>query len=157
MNNFAPNVDLLTFDLYPRVQDTKEILKLIKGRNLKETFVVYLLDKDAKMDLNGQIELLRKIFGALKFDLDNDIIHLDATKDGVACFNEVEKLWPIKFFVSFGVSPKILGLNINVRYYQPIKLGDTVMVFSECLSEVGQKKEKKLALWKALQATFLKD
>ncbi len=157
MENFALSADLLNFDLYPSLQDNAEYFKKIEGSNQKETFVVYSLNNDQGNAVEDQLSLLKKIFGALKFDLDKDTIHFNVTSDFLPSFNRVEKKWPVKFLVCFGISPMALGININVNYYQPVPLGDTIMIFSEDLSELSRRKEKKKALWMALKATFFKD
>lgn len=54
--------------------------------------------------------------------------------------------------LAFGISPKRLGLNINVGGYQLIKTdNDIAFVFTHKLDKINEDKTKKLRLWNILK------
>lgn len=55
----------------------------------------------------------------------------------------------------FGLTPSQLGYTFQAPLYQPFRMGDRQFLFSDSLRDISADKNKKAALWKALQILFI--
>lgn len=135
----------------------RSIEKRCLGENEKGLLVIFEAEKESP-----ELRIfLEKILSAVNFDLQKDVLLLNITAGETLSFNKLCKTKNISHLLSFGVIPKRLGLNFEINLYRPFEHKDKTYLFAEDLQtifEERQKGEKKraIALWKALQALFLK-
>ncbi len=138
------------------LKEPKEILQKCKGSNQKKLLVVY----NEKDESPERIEFLKKILGAAKFDIDEDILLLKLTQKEPFSFvalraNVANHLGGIDSLLVFGFEPTHFGLNLDVQKYQPFRFYDCGFLFADGLSVLENEKQLKGALWQGMQELFL--
>ncbi len=101
------------------------------------------------------LDLLRRIFTAIKLDLDKDACLIFAPKDFV--LTRISTPPRDKIMLVFGLKPLNLGLNLKYNPYRASVLGQVTYLFSESLAVVASRQESKKQLWTALQNLFLSE
>lgn len=111
--------------------------------------LVIALNQNAK----GIIEMdtLQKIIAAIGYDLDKDVILLD---NQLVSSMELHQQYQVKAVISFGVPLSNLGINVEAKLYEPIKIREISILKVEDLSLIAQDKNKKLLLWNSLKLMF---
>lgn len=134
------------------VKEPKEILEKCKGSNQKKLLVVYN-EKDENPERK---EFLKKILGAAKFDIDEDIFLLKLTNKEPFSFIALRTIAAnnIDNLLVFGFKPTHFGLNIEMQKYQPTHFYDCGFLFADTLSDLENKKELKGALWQSMKELF---
>lgn len=131
--------------------EPSEVLKSIKGTNEKGLFILLNTENDAEQHL----ELLKKILGAIQYQLDQDAaLYLCTNKDAFKLIDLSKKL-NIQQVLSFGISPKNLGIHQHFELYQPKKINEITFLFGHQLNDIANQTTYKGALWDALQTMFL--
>ena len=65
--------------------------------------------------------------------------------------NSYVRQFAIQKVISFGISPKDIGLQINPSAYRLIEMEALKLVFSHKISSLNSDKQKKIKLWNTLQ------
>lgn len=109
-------------------------------------------DEPGEPDRDG---FLRKIFAAAQINLEQDAL-LASVPPGtpLSILPTLKAKQPAQVLV-FGLSPKMLGLTLNVPVYQPFDFYGATFLFAEKLSLLEPDKARKAQLWRALQTLFL--
>lgn len=97
-------------------------------------------------------DLMQNIIKAIGFNLAN-MNSLTLTPEDNIKFTILQEKIGFQQLMSFGVSPKQLGLNIIAPLYHPLFINNTEILFSENLTELT-KKDKKKRLWQSLKQMF---
>ena len=149
--NDVLNSDFLDFKLFP-IAEPKILLKQSIGENNKGLLVI-ILEDETRPEL---LPFLTKILAAVQYNLEADAKVLKITNQTVFSLmnvcSQLEK--EVKDVIFFGQHPKQVGLNLQVKKYQPIAIGGERILFADDLAEVHDDLEKKKLLWGCLQAIF---
>ncbi|MFK7934859.1 MAG: hypothetical protein AB8G22_15225 [Saprospiraceae bacterium] len=111
---------------------------------------------DYSDDTTEQIDFLRKIMSAAKFDLDTDVALIQLKNQQDWQFVSYQRQSQPKYCISFGVTPQRMGLQFNTQPYQPFSYADCTFLFAHPLANLQENVAYKGALWKCLQHLFLK-
>lgn len=132
----------LDFDQY-QIPDSIDI----KGQNIPDE--VKLISICEKEDGDKHRGLLDKILGSLG-NVKYHSIYVDS--DEMLRVSEMGLNKEGLILLAFGVSPKRLGLNMNVAGYQLIRTDNGLsFVFTHKLEKIDEDKSKKLRLWNILK------
>ncbi|MEM6316710.1 MAG: hypothetical protein AAF960_03515 [Bacteroidota bacterium] len=130
------------------VADTAQLEKEFQGKVDKGVFICFLTE-DVEL-----IPFLTKVLGAVKLDLENDVLVLQKTPDNNFSFSSVAKAKGITKALFFGVSPKDVGFQAALKKYTLTTLGDFTILFADSLAEISNQQALKKQLWVALQQLF---
>lgn len=132
------------------LQEVDEVIKKCTGSNQKKLLVVYNLDKtEAK-----NIEFLKKILSAAKFDIQDDILLLGTTPKQGFSFISMRTKVALDNLLVFGFPPSFLGLNLDISTYQPTHFNHCGFLFADDLSLLESNKQLKGALWNGMKELF---
>ena len=133
------------------INEPSEVLKSVKGSNNKGLFILLNTENDAEQHL----DLLKKILGAIQYQLDQDAaLYLCTPKEAFKLI-DLSKKMNIQYVISFGISPKNLGVNQYFELYKAKQVGEMNMLFAHNLNDIATQTKLKGALWGALQGIFL--
>lgn len=104
-------------------------------------------------DLEKHSALLYKIFSAVGINLENHPGLLELEK-GQQTNAQRHSSTDTKQVISFGISPSNLGLNGVFSGYNIYQTETFKLLLSHSLAQLAEKKERKKALWDALQQMF---
>lgn len=141
----------LDFDYYDIAPDEKLGLRTrLLGKNKKKLLI--LTTKEDAEDDNAKTTL-KAILNAIKFDMEEDCAILP--------FNPNESIPFQKFpldacdqIISFGISPKQMGLQIQHHMYTSLKILEKELLFADSISLIAKDVSKKKLLWAALKSIF---
>ena len=129
----------------------------ITGSGQKGVIILF----ESEEDNPELISFLSKILSAVQLELakDANLIHLKAS-EGIN-FSGLCQQKDVAYLLSFGISPQRLGLQLNYQKYIPFQFKECQFLFADQLPLIFEERQeggKKMsgALWKALQALFLK-
>jgi len=148
-SNFILNPDFFATNLYI-VSDEKKSELNLRGSNQKQLVIVYRA-VGAPMDET----FLTKILGAVQYDLKQDTTLIELREDQNFSFQNISKTLAPRHLISFGLTPKELGLNLTNQLYQPKSIGNCSFLFANNLVEISKDTNKKAALWSCLQSMFI--
>ncbi len=148
-SNFILNPDFFSTNLYIVSDEKKSALNLL-GSNQKHLIIVYRTDK-TEFDKT----FLEKILGAVHYDLEQDTTLIELREDQNFSFQNISKSLTPRHFISLGIPPKELGLNLTNHLYQIRNIENCSFLFTNSLSEIEKDKNKKAALWGCLQTMFI--
>jgi len=132
------------------LQDIEEVIKNCEGSNQKKLLVVY---NSYKTEAES-IEFLKKILGAAKFDIQDDILLLGTTSKQGFSFISMRTKVAFDNLLVFGFPPSYLGLNLDITTYQPVHFNDCGFLFADDLSLLESDKQLKGALWLGMKELF---
>jgi len=132
------------------LQEIDEVIKNCKGSNQKKLLVVYNSNKTKAESM----EFLKKILGAAKFDIQDDILLLGTTSKQGFSFISIQTKVPFDNLLVFGFPPSYLGLNLDLKTYQPIHFNNCGFLFADDLSILESDKQLKGALWLGMKELF---
>jgi len=113
---------------------------------------VWILLRQEDMMEGENLELLEKIFNAIKIDLKKDAYQIAIDPNDPIQLSDLLIPYPSgKTIISFGIWPVSLGLSIEQLPYQPFTLRQVQFLFSHDLSSISSNPELKRSLWGALQ------
>lgn len=93
---------------------------------------------------------LSDILNAIKYNLEDSTMLLLDEGQSVSINTSIHK-HDIKKVISFGLSPKDIGLQIAAAAYRLIEMEQLNLVFSHSVGDLNADKQKKIALWKTIQ------
>ncbi len=145
---FLPK-EFTNFEIYPTFTTTPFY---VYTQNDKKTLIVYIKNTEKEDEM---LVFLAKIFRAIKYELESDVIlvGIDANQQHTfsALFkgNEVEKV------VCFGVKSQQLSIAANIPSYVLTALGNYQFLLADKLEILIKNNAKKRQLWSCLQNMFL--
>ncbi len=123
----------------------------ISGSNQKKFLIVCEMEEDHTANIN----LLEKILGAVKYNLNDDCQVICLKQNQSLSFSKIDKKEGFKNVLIFGPIARKLGLNFEFKWYDPIEHNDCRFLFADHLSVIQSDKAHKGALWGALKEMFL--
>ncbi len=148
-SNFILNPSFFTTNLYI-VSDEKKSEFNLRGSNQKQLMIVYRADNTPLDE-----DFLSKILGAVQYDLQQDTTLIELSEYQNFSFQIFSKTLNPRHFISLGLNPEELGLNLSSQLYQPLNTEDCSFLFVNNLAEIKQDTNKKAALWGCLQSMFI--
>ncbi len=148
-SNFILNPSFFTTNLYI-VSDEKKSELNLRGSNQKQLMIVYRADNTPLDE-----DFLSKILGAVQYDLQQDTTLIELRKDQDFSFQNISKTLNPRHFISLGLTPKELGLNLTDQLYQPKNIENCCFLFANKLADIAEDTNKKAALWGCLQSMFI--
>lgn len=148
-SNFILNSDFFTTNLYI-VSDEKKTELNLRGSNQKHLIIVYRVDVTPLDKI-----FLAKILSAVQYDLEQDTTLIELREGQDLSFQNISKTLAPRHFISLGLAPKELGLNLTNQLYQPMNIENCCFLFANSLTEIAKDTNKKAALWGCLQSMFI--
>ncbi|MDG1101068.1 MAG: hypothetical protein P8N29_07680 [Saprospiraceae bacterium] len=93
---------------------------------------------------------LSQILNAIKYNLEDSCMLVLGDAQLIS-INSYVRQYAIQKVISFGISPKDIGLQINPSAYRLIEMEALKLVFSHKISSLNSDKQKKIKLWNTLQ------
>lgn len=90
---------------------------------------------------------------AINLELEKEVKILQLPKDGESILFSPNN--EIKVVFIFGINPKRIGLNIEIKPYRVYKTESASIVLCHKLEVIRNDKTKKMTLWKLLQHIYL--
>ena len=141
----------LDFDYYDISQTEMVGLESrLLGLN-KKKLLILTSHEDAEDD-NAKTQL-KAILAAIKFDMADDCAVLPFKQNESIAFQKLP-LTTFDHLISFGISPKQIGLQINHYNYTSLKILNKSLLFADSISSISNDVSKKKQLWAALQSIF---
>jgi DNA polymerase III psi subunit len=103
----------------------------------------------------NNLAFLTKILLAAGLDLEQDTLLVEIPEYDQTSFLPAAKEKQPASILVFGASPKQLGINAQIQFYQPTLFYGINFLFSEKLSTLEPDKTRKANLWQALRQMFL--
>jgi hypothetical protein len=116
------------------------------------TLVVYESD-ERQEDLDT---FLTNILAAAKLDLSKDVCILKTTTETAFSFIRLKTKVPIEKVIIFGISPKNIGINLDLKLYKPMVFQNSIFLLADKLTLIHSDVNKKRELWNCLQEIYLK-
>lgn len=139
-------IDYELISLSPTLDKVKKVLS-----NPKPLLIVLEEEENKKENL----ELLKKILGAAKFNFEQDVqILLLDNKDKMR-LSDIRSAKEIKYIFLFGLTSSQIGLNISLSKYHLITFNDVGFLQSDSLTLLSSNSQFKGMLWNCLKQNFL--
>lgn len=103
----------------------------------------------------SQVNFLSKILSAVKLELSKDVTLIKATPKDRFSFINLKTKSKIDKVILFGIQPKHLGINIDIKAYIPTTFQDCTFLLAHDLGAIEADTNKKKALWTCLQDIYL--
>lgn len=133
-----------------KVEDlNKNIQHLFKGEANAKILVCY--ESAISIELE---DFLAKIFKAVKVDLEKEVCQLNARGANLS-WALIEAEYNFQKILCFGLAPSQIGLNLQLKAYQPQTWEGKECLVAHKLADIQQDPQKKRQLWTALQQMFL--
>ena len=147
--------NLLDFYLFP-LSDWRQLNERLSGNNARHVLIV-LEHRESDSELT---DFLGKILSAVKLNLQEDTFLLKLTKGENISFSNFSQVQPVRHVLLFGIAPRQLGLHFSLPLNQPMRLGDTVFLFTHPILDIFEERKaesrpKAGALWKNLKQLFI--
>ena len=147
--NFISNSKFIDYEII-NIPDTNKLTKDF-SRNPKVLLAVYKEEDNT----DSNLELLKKILGAVKFDFNDDVLLLPLTKKDQIKFQDVQNLKNLKYVFFFGISPIQLGLNFRQNKYQLLDFEAYKFLQTDSLEQIAKNTQLKGFLWNCLKSNFI--
>ena len=126
------------------------------GQGGRGIFIAYEADSAEK----ERLDYLKKILGAAKIEMEQDTMTLAIQPGESLRLDTTAFHTSPKYILLFGVKPKQLSLNFQMRAYQAVTYRDTIFLYVDSLGTIQEerqagKNQKAGALWLALKQIFL--
>lgn len=103
----------------------------------------------------GNKDFLVKILAAAQVNPEKDTLWTSVPVNISVGLTPTMKLKQPEHILVFGLTPQMLGLQVDIPLYKPTDFYGATWLFSEALSVLEPDKSRKGLLWKALQQLFL--
>ena len=150
MENFILNDGFFDASII-KVPEDKPAASSYAGSNHKKLLIVSMMEDSNK---TSDIEFLKKIFGSVKVDLEEDTSLLQLTQNTIFSWDSIAKSGKFEQVIFFGTSPKNIGLQFNFEWYKLLTFQQKRFLFAESLGVIATDRSKKGALWNALKEMF---
>ncbi|MEM1321250.1 MAG: hypothetical protein AAGG75_13425 [Bacteroidota bacterium] len=132
------------------VPEAQNSLEACRGSNQSPLLVVYRKEEN----MASSLELLKKILSAIGFDIEKEVLLLEVTNSQPYSFTALRTNAAFRKVLILGVDAQQLGLHFDYQPYQLLQHADYTFLFGDALSSIGEKRERKAALWNALKQLF---
>lgn len=105
--------------------------------------------------IESQEKILADLIKAIKLDPIKDIFKLIINTESDISISAIIDEFSISKVLTFGVSAKELGYNINQSFYHIYNFENHKLLLSESIDVLQSDKNKKIILWQSLQKMFL--
>ncbi|QCR21949.1 hypothetical protein [Pontibacter sp. SGAir0037] len=122
------------------------------GENKKGVVVLVTLP-DQEFKALPQSEFLRKILGAIGFQ-PADVAFVNNISGTIANFEELVTKLQVNYIISFASRLHTDKPHDKFTLYNPVKVAEVPIVFSQSLAVLDKNQEQKKFLWNALQKVF---
>ena len=139
---------MLKTTIYKIESDNTDTQKTIKKEGACKNQLL-IIAKNADLTPESR-QTLSQILNAIKYNLEDSCM-LALAEDQSISINSYVHQHDIKRVISFGVSPKDIGLQINANAYNLIEMEELKLVFSHKISDLNADKQKKIKLWNTIQ------
>ena len=126
---------------------------VVFGENRKGVVVLVTLPDDQFRQL-PKLELLQKMLAAIGFKPE-DVVYVNNISGGIASFEELQSLLSVKYIISFASRIDTKLPHDKFTLYNPVKVADVPVVFSQSLEVLEKDVEHKKKLWAVFQQVFL--
>lgn len=126
---------------------------VVTGENKKGVVVLVTLPDAAFREL-PQLQLLQKMLAAIGFKPE-DVAYVNNVSGQIAVFEELQQLLPLKYIISFASRIDTKLPHDKFTLYNPVKVADVPVVFSQSFEVLEQDVEHKRKLWAVFQQVFL--
>lgn len=133
------------------VSTVEEILAQTAGENSKGVMVIAQTGEGMN---TGDPGLLNKILHSVQLDSTKDVLLLEAESTLRFSLAAVCKASGSHTVLVFGCTPSQLGMQFRIEKYLPFSINGIKGVWADPLHELENAREKKNALWKAMQTLF---
>jgi len=123
---------------------------IVSTGNGSKGLVVAVAQEDAS---GAEMETLRKMITAIRYDMEDDAVILSIPRGSQFPLSAWDKEW--QDLLVFGVSPSVLGLQIEHLQEKILVLENRRALFCPSLKEINGIIPKKQTLWRLLQEMFL--
>lgn len=123
---------------------------IIPAGNGSKGLVVAIAQEDAS---GVEMETLRKMIAAIRYDMEEDAVILAIPTGSQFPLSSWDKEW--KDLLVFGLTPSVLGLQIENLQEKILVLENKRALFCPSLKEINGSIPKKQTLWRLLQEMFL--
>ncbi len=94
------------------------------------------------------------MLGAIGFKPE-DVAYVNNISGEIAVFEELQQLLPLKYIISFASRIDTKLPHDKFTLYNPVKVGDIPVVFSQSLDVLEKDQDHKRKLWAVFQQVFL--
>lgn len=126
---------------------------VVTGENKKGVIVLVTVPDDAFREL-PQLQLLQKMLAAIGFRPE-DVAYVNNVSGQITVFEELQQLLPLKYIISFASRIDTKLPHEKFTLYNPVKIADIPVVFSQSLDVLEKDVEHKKKLWAVFQQVFL--
>lgn len=126
---------------------------LMIGENMKGVVVLVTLPDAAFRNL-PQLPLLQKMLAAIGFKPE-DVAYVNNVSGETAVFEDLLQLLPVKYIISFASRLDTNQPHEKFTLYNPVKVADVPVVFSQSLEVLERDIVHKKKLWAVFQQVFL--
>lgn len=126
---------------------------VVTGENQKGVVILVTLP-DAAFRQLPKLEMLQKMLAAIGFKPE-DVAYVNNVSGEYAVFEELQQLLTVKYIISFASRLNTSLPHDKFTLYNPVKVADVPVVFSQSLEVLEQDVEHKRKLWAVFQQVFL--
>lgn len=130
-----------------QVDDFDKFELRISGKNQKNCLVIV---SGAGFNEENHA-FLAKIFSAVQFDLENDIMLYTWDQTDKTSLVQIMARLPFSTCILFGISPLTLGLKMQIEPWKIIQLSTFSLLYCEPLSKIATDQVMKKNLWENLK------
>lgn len=141
----------LDFQIFAHPEPKNEEFTLDQSQQFS-TLVVYQVESDSE----ALEKFLSNILTAAKLDMSKDVLLYKSTVKNEFSFIRTKTKSNIEQVIIFGIHPKKLGINLDMKLYTPIDFQDCTFLLANSLSDIKNDQTKKKLLWTCLQEIYLK-
>jgi hypothetical protein len=126
---------------------------VVTGENKKGVVILVTLP-NAKFKELPKLELLQKMLSSIGFNPE-DVAYVNNISGELSTFEELQQLLQVNYIISFASRISTALPHAKFTLYNPVKIGDVPVVFSQSLEVLEQDIDHKKQLWNVFQQVFL--
>ncbi len=141
--------DVSAYYLREYAQETENYL--LRGRPGSD--LLFLLCRESEEDHPEESEMLIRMIQAVGRDPEQ-MAFVAAMKEDLPPYKRLKKDFSFAYMIAFGLQPSDLGLNIEVKENEIVRMEERAILFTTGYKELEGKQESKAALWRSMQVLF---
>jgi len=141
--------DVKAYELKANLQETESYL--LRGESGSDVF--FLICRESPDDRPEESEMLLRLTRAIGRD-PVELAFMVAKKEEIPPFKRLKKDFSFTYLIAFGLYPSDLGLNIEARQNEIVRMGKYALLFTGGYKELERNKDSKAILWRSLQTLF---
>ena len=130
------------------------MLQETTGGHTKGIAVIAQFEEGAEA---SELDLLYKILNSVQLDGKKDVLLLKSTPDTRFSLTAFCRQTDCQTVLLFGGDPHHLGLHFRLEKNTPFEINGLRGLWTDALPQLDQSRERKTALWAALQSLFIID